>query len=106
MKFEEQDHSRELPPHAPGEGEGGFSQPVSPPAARHPRNSAGNYLAIFFAFLGIGLFAVLLFGCSGGNPAVLVLLLGIVGFMLLHYLVWGWWLGRAIVRKQDKDHDP
>ncbi len=106
MKFEDQDRSRELPPYAPGEGECGPSRAVSPPAARPPRTSVRNYLAIFLTLLGVGLFAVLLFGCSGGNPAVLVLLLGIGGFMLLHYLVWGWWLERVVMRKQEKDHDP
>jgi len=106
MKFEDQDRSCELPPYAPGEGGCGPSRPVPPPAARPPRTSVGNFMAIFFAFLGVGLFGVLLFGCSGGNPAVLVLLLAIGGFMLLHYLVWGWWLGRAIVRKQDRDNGP
>ena len=106
MKFEDQDRSRELPPYAPGETGHDPSRPISPPPARRARTSFGNFMAIFLAFLGVGLFAILLFGCSGGNPAVLVLLLGIGGFMLLHYLVWGWWLGRAIVRKQDKDNGP
>jgi len=44
---------------------------------------------------------VLILGCSGGNPAILVLLLAIVGFLLLHYIVWGRSLSRSDVHTGD-----
>ena len=91
----------ESPPYAPGEDKSSVPQSVPPHPLGAPKKSfAGNLLAVVVALLGVGLLAVLLIGCSGGNPAVLILLLGFCGFLLLHYVVWGWWLGRTVARRE------
>ena len=96
--------TEERPSYAPGEQlpENRLKQSTSPSAGGgHAKSRSGNLLALFVTLLGIGLLAVLVIGCSGGSPAVLILLLGICGFMLLQYFVWGWWLGRFMARRED-----
>jgi Flp pilus assembly protein TadB len=62
----------------------------------------GNSLALLFALMGLGLVAVLIVGCSGGNPVVLLLILAMGGFLFLHYIVWGRLLSRT--GKRDNDY--
>ncbi len=102
MSLEDPHAVDEPPPYAPGEDNKSSAPQSVPPRPLGPpkRSFAGNLLAIVVALLGVGLLAVLLIGCSGGNPAVLILLLGFCGFVLLHYVVWGWWLGRTVARRE------
>ena len=62
---------------------------------RAHQGKVGNGLAVMFALLGLGSLAVLIVGCSGGNPVILLLVLALGGFLFLHYIVWGRLLNRA-----------
>ena len=63
--------------------------------ARAHQGKVGNGLAVMFALLGLGSLAVLIVGCSGGNPVVLLLVLALGGFLFMHYILWGRLLNRA-----------
>jgi len=62
---------------------------------REKQRRASNGLAIMFAVLGLGSLAVLIVGCSGGNPMILLLVLALGGFLFLHYIIWGRLLNRT-----------
>ena len=76
---------------------------ANPPDAtrQEKRQRLGNSLAILFALLGLGLLAVLIVGCSGGSPVILLLVLALGGFLCLHYIVWG----RLLSRSEERDND-
>ena len=67
---------------------------------------SGNRLAIMFAVLGLGSLAVLIVGCSGGNPIILLLVLALGGFLFLHYIIWGRLLSRNEEREESPSGDP
>ena len=77
----------------------------------HQGSSSGNRqkqnipyasgIAVAFSVLGLGLLALLILGCSGGNPVVLLLVLLLLGFLLFHYFTWGRWLNRKDSRSED-----
>ena len=96
-KFDTEDH----PPFAPNVTS--VERPVGAPSADSKKKQSrfGNGVAVLLALAGFGLLAVLIVGCSGGNPAILVLLLAMVGFLLLHYIVWGRSLSRSDVHTED-----
>ena len=73
-------------------------RPLSGQSAKEEREKQrrkSNGLAIMFAVLGLGSLAVLIVGCSGGNPVVLLLVLALGGFLFLHYIIWGRLLNRT-----------
>jgi len=76
---------------------------ANPPDAtrQKKRQRLGNSLAVLFALLGLGLLAVLIVGCSGGSPVILLLVLALGGFLCLHYIVWG----RLLSRSEERDND-
>ena len=80
-----------------------LANPAGPPDAtrQKKRQRLGNNLAILFALLGLGLLAVLIVGCSGGSPVILLLVLALGGFLCLHYIVWG----RLLSRSEERDND-
>lgn len=96
-KFDTEDH----PPFAPNVTS--VERPVDAPSSDSKKKQSrfGNSIGVLLALLGFGLLAVLILGCSGGNPTVLVLLLAMVGFLLLHYIVWGRSLSRSDVHTED-----
>ena len=73
-------------------------RPLSGQSAKDEREKQrrkSNGLAIMFAVLGLGSLAVLVVGCSGGNPVILLLVLALGGFLFLHYIIWGRLLNRT-----------
>ena len=73
-------------------------RPLSGQSAKEEREKQrrkSNGLAIMFAVLGLGSLAVLVVGCSGGNPVILLLVLALGGFLFLHYIIWGRLLNRT-----------
>jgi fatty acid desaturase len=96
-KFDTEDH----PPFAPNVTS--VERPVDSPRldSKKKQSRFGTSMAVLLALAGFGLLAVLILGCSGGNPAILVLLLAMVGFLLLHYIVWGRSLSRSDVHTED-----
>ena len=81
-----------------------LGNPAGPPDANFQKKQRrlGNSFAVLFALLGLGLLAVLIVGCSGGSPVILLLVLALGGFLCLHYIVWGRLLSRSEAR--DNDH--
>ena len=77
--------------------------PVGPPDAtlQKKQRRLGNSMAVLFALLGVGLLAVLIVGCSGGSPVILLLVLALGGFLFFHYIVWG----RLLSRSEERDND-
>ncbi len=64
-----------------------------------------NGVAILVALLGLGVLVVLVIGCSGGHPAVLLLVGVVVGMLLLHYLTWGRLLSRNSARAEESSSE-
>ena len=54
-------------------------------------------LAVMAAILVCGI----LFFLTGGFIAVVIVMAGLIGgFAALHYVVWGWWLGKLIEHEE------
>ena len=91
-KFDTEDH----PSYAPE-----IDKPRRSPLGQSAKNQrekqrrASNGLAVMFAVIGLGSLAVLIVGCSGGNPVILLLVLALGGFLFLHYIIWGRLLNRT-----------
>jgi len=106
---QDQFHSDEPPPYAPGESVG--PPPVVRPAIpeRPPRSPgqqvAGTFFSLLTAVAGLAVLAAMLFFCTGGNAGVILLIAGIFAFTVVHYLLWGWWLSARIRRKADAEPD-
>ena len=93
------------PPLAPAE-----QPPVGTPPGEHAvaakkNRRHSNGVAILVAFLGLGVLVVLVIGCSGGHPAVLLLVGVVVGMLLLHYLIWGRLLSRNSARAEESSSE-
>ena len=73
---------------------------------REKQRRTSNGLAIMFAVLGLGSLAVLIVGCSGGNPIILLLVLALGGFLFLHYIIWGRLLSRNEEHEESPSGDP
>ena len=53
------------------------------------------------------LLAVIVTMCAGTAGIMLLLAgAGVVGFVLLHYVVWGWWLAQHIRKSQANEGEP
>lgn len=52
---------------------------------------------------GLALLSFVLLLCSGGNLFVLIASGGIFAFAAMHYIVWGWWLGRMIHEEEQNN---
>ena len=99
--FDDEDH----PPLAPAE-----KSPVGTPPGQHAgaankNRLHSNRIAVSVALLGLGVLMVLVIGCSGGHPAVLLLVGVVVGVLLLHYLTWGRLLSRNSARAEDSSSE-
>jgi hypothetical protein len=46
--------------------------------------------------------AVILLVCTAGNVAALLIAGGVFAFGAVHYLIWGWWLG-GVIRRREQD---
>lgn len=68
-------------------------RPAAPAQVKQPANAL---VTIGSALVGLLLLSAILLICTGGNPVVLIASGGIFAFAALHYIVWGWWLGRMI----------
>ena len=97
----------ESPPLAPGELDQGqrpeMAPPTMPPRPNTTRRKMSRFESSISAFLGLSFLCVLVFVCSGGNLGVIALVIGIFLFVLLHYVLWGWWLGKAIRRQVQQE---
>jgi len=74
------------------------STPLTKPVAAPPRRSiipGVLMLLVFLALIG-GLLLVSLF-----YAGAVIILGGVFLFVAMHYLVWGWWLGKII---HDEEH--
>lgn len=89
--FDAEDH----PPYAPAE-QSSVSR-IPPPSHDETKKNRGygNGISIAMALLGLGLLTILVVGCSGGSPVVLLILGGVIGVLLLHYITWGRLLSRT-----------
>lgn len=60
-----------------------------------------------FTVFGFGAVVVLVaFSCAGvAGLFTLVAIAAVVGFVALHYLAWGWWLGNRIRRQEAIDEE-
>jgi hypothetical protein len=98
----------EPPPLAPGERRvAARDLPQMPERSSVPQASQGRrpggLAAIFVAMIGIVVICAILFLCSGGNLGAVMIAVGMFLFALLHYLLWGWWLGGAIRRQVEQE---
>ena len=96
--FDAEDH----PPYAPAEQSPADRVSPGHDEAKKDRGY-GNGFAVAMALLGFGLLAMLIVGCSGGSPVVLLILGGVIGVLLLHYITWGRLLSRT---DSSSDDDP
>ncbi|MEK6248609.1 MAG: hypothetical protein N2C12_10550 [Planctomycetales bacterium] len=101
------DFNDEPPPYAPGESgpEPGPDMPVLPvrPTGEQAKRPGSDLVVVCSAMVGTLLLAVMITVCMGGNPGVLVLLFGMICFVIFHYMLWGWWLGKWIQRRVEKE---
>ena len=99
----------ESPPLAPGEYDQVASdhhqRPVMPAQGEPELRSSGGFASTVSAFLGMSFICLLVFFCSGANLHLVALVIGIFLFALLHYVLWGWWLGAAIRRQVQQEED-
>ncbi|MBC20586.1 MAG: hypothetical protein CMJ74_10055 [Planctomycetaceae bacterium] len=95
QKMDTEDH----PPYAPEIDMPRRPLGQSSKSERKRQGKLSNGLAVLFAVLGLGSLAVLIVGCSGGNPVILLLVLALGGFLFLHYIIWG----RLLNRTADQD---
>jgi Kef-type K+ transport system membrane component KefB len=75
--------------------------PPEPPPTRSPWVSI-----VLASVVGLFLFAALLLLTGGAAVAIAgAAIVGLLafGFAAVHYLVWGWWLGRIIRREAEED---
>ncbi|MEE3219743.1 MAG: hypothetical protein VX257_05750 [Planctomycetota bacterium] len=97
----------EPPPLAPGERKSAAAEmprmPSRPPAAESPENLPRKKSSTLSAVVGVFVLIAGVLLCSLGNligPAAIAAV--IFAFAGLHYLIWGWWLSKAI-RRQVED---
>lgn len=78
----------------------------APPRPTQPPPRRGSWFGVLLAG-AVGLFFLvgLLFLTLGYFGPVVLLAAGIFAFALLHYLVWGWWLARAVRDEAAEDDD-
>jgi hypothetical protein len=79
-------------------------EPRTPPPPKKPQSNAGTAIALFGLLLIsgaiLGLMSLVLPQVAG---VLLVVLLVFVMPMVLHYLVWGWWLSRMQAPVDDEN---
>ena len=82
-------------------------RPALPEPTTVVRQPASSAVTIGGALVGLMLLSVILLICTGGNLVALIASFGIFAFAALHYVVWGWWLGRMIhdEEMQERPHD-
>ncbi|REJ69147.1 MAG: hypothetical protein DWQ31_05535 [Planctomycetota bacterium] len=83
-------------------------RPERPPSLDAPRAAAPTsrpLLTIGGSLVGLVLLSVILLLCTAGNPIAFLVAGGIFGFAALHYMIWGWWLGRMIHEEETAKHD-
>jgi hypothetical protein len=77
-----------------------------PPGESKP---SGSPWSIVLALLATSMICVALFFLTGGFFGLVIVIGGLAfGFAALHYLVWGWWLGKVIqhdVEAEEKEAD-
>ena len=95
--FDDEDH----PPLAPAAHSSLGTPPGENAGVAKKTRRHSNGVAILVAFLGLGVLVVVVIGCSGGHPAVLLLVGVVVGMLLLHYLTWGRLLSRNSARAEE-----
>lgn len=67
------------------------------PVAQQRTSLVPVILAVLAAILVCGV----LFFLTGGFIAVVIIMAGLIGgFAALHYVVWGWWLGKLIEHEE------
>lgn len=100
----------EPPPLAPGERESAAPQMPVMPARPAPQTSAERkrrspLASTFSAIVAVVILCASVVLCSFGNLMWPVIIAGaIFGLAALHYLIWGWWLSKAI-RRQVEDEE-
>ena len=67
-----------------------------------PRRRRGS-IAVLLTVFGMLLLLVQIIVCSVGSPAGALVVGGIFAFAVFHYLIWGWWLGKAIHRQVEHE---
>ena len=93
------------PPLAPAEQPPVLAPPGGHSVTAQKNRRHSNWVAILVALLGLGVLVVLVIGCSGGHPAVLLLVGVVVGMLLLHYLTWGRLLNRNSARAEESSSE-
>lgn len=99
--FDDEDH----PPLAPAEHSSLGTPPGENAGVAKKNRRHSNRIAVLVAVLGLGALMVLVIGCSGGHPAVLLLVGVVVGMLLLHYLTWGRLLSRNSARAEESSSE-
>nr|NIL97921.1 hypothetical protein [Planctomycetales bacterium]NIM09314.1 hypothetical protein [Planctomycetales bacterium]NIN08782.1 hypothetical protein [Planctomycetales bacterium]NIN77899.1 hypothetical protein [Planctomycetales bacterium]NIO35082.1 hypothetical protein [Planctomycetales bacterium] len=59
-------------------------------------------VSTLIAVVGVGFLVLIFLLCTLGNVAALLVAGGVFAFGAVHYLIWGWWLSRA-VQRQDQE---
>ena len=73
-------------------------------ATRDPETRRSSWLSILLVGCGGLLVAVgLIFLTLGVTAVVIVIGAGVFGLAAFHYLVWGWWLTRALNEEKEAD---
>jgi hypothetical protein len=83
-------------------------KPASPEELERARQANGQTSWVpVFSVLGFGAAVVLVvFSCAGiAGLFTLAALAAVVGFVTLHYVAWGWWLGNKIRQEAAKDDE-
>jgi hypothetical protein len=106
---EQQQPLDEPPPLAPGERDAAsVKRPVMParpePEAPLPRKSRGPIASTLSAIVAIFILFASVLLCSFGNLMWPAIIAGaIFALAALHYLLWGWWLSKAIQRQVEEE---
>jgi hypothetical protein len=106
---EQQQPQDEPPPLAPGERESAAPKmPVMPtrPVTQIPpeRRGRGPFASTLSAIVAVVILCGGVLLCSFGNLMWPVIIAGaIFGLAALHYLIWGWWLSKAIHRQVEEE---
>lgn len=74
--------------------------PHKPPA--EPAGRAPSYAVVLTALVGLALFAGALSLVLTPGPVMIVV--GLFALAALHYLLWGWWMGRYL-RQRNAEED-
>ncbi len=86
----------------------GQGKPDRPESANRPdRGQTGGSLLPVLTVLGVTVGAVLVLVAFTGVAGLFVVLAigGLLGFIALHYMVWGWWLGKAMRAESRREED-